>query len=80
MPRFLPEVFVSNAALASRVSRELKKGLLRKLGSRVYTTNLTEPKELLVKRHAWFIVGELFSGSVIKGNRLLLPSNSYDLT
>ena len=65
MTTFLPEVFVSNATLASYVSRELKKGRLRKLGSRVYTTNLTEPKELLVKRHAWFIVKELFPSSVI---------------
>lgn len=61
----LPEVFVSNAKLASRVSRELKKGHLRKLGSRVYTTNLTEAKELLIKRHVWFVVRELFPGSVI---------------
>lgn len=65
MSTFLPEVFVSNAALASRVARDLKKGLLRKLGSKIYTTNLTEPEELLVKRHAWFIVKELFPGSVI---------------
>ena len=65
MPIFLPEVFVSNAALAPTVSKELKKGRLRKLGSKVYTTNLTEPDELLIKRHAWFIVKELFPGSVI---------------
>ncbi len=65
MTKFLPEVFVSNAALASRVSKDLKMGKLRKLGSKVYTTNLTEPEELLVKRHAWFIVKELFPGSVI---------------
>lgn len=65
MTTFLPEVFVSNKTLASLVSREVKKGRLRKLGSRVYTTNLGESKELLVKRHAWLIIGELFSGSVI---------------
>ena len=65
MTTFFSEVFVSNTALAARVSKELKKGHLRKLGSRVYTTNLTESEELLVKRHAWFIVKELFPGSVI---------------
>ena len=52
MTTFLPEVFVSNSALASQVSRDLKRGRLRKLGSKVYTTNLTESDELLVKRHA----------------------------
>ena len=61
----MPEVFISNASLASQVSKSLKKGQLCKLGSRVYTTNLTEPKEILVRRHAWFIVKELFPGSVI---------------
>ncbi len=65
MTIFLPEVFVSNKELASRVSKDLKKGRIRKLGSKVYTTNLTESDELLVKRHAWFIVKELFPGSVI---------------
>ena len=65
MTIFLPEVFVSNAALASHISRELQRGRLRKIGSKVYTTNLTEPMEKLVKRHAWFIIKELFPGSVI---------------
>ncbi|HSX26120.1 MAG TPA: Fic family protein [Chlamydiales bacterium] len=65
MPKFLPEVFVSNAALASRVSRGVKSGVLRKLGSRVYTTNLKENPEVLVRRHAWFLVEELFPSAVI---------------
>ena len=65
MTTFLPEVFVSNTALAAVVSKELRRGRLRKLGSRVYTTNLTESEEILIRRHAWFIVKELFPGSVI---------------
>ncbi len=43
MTTFLPEVFVSNAALASRVFKELKKGLLRKLGSRVLYHQFIRP-------------------------------------
>jgi fido (protein-threonine AMPylation protein) len=65
MPKLLPEVFVSNTRLASWVSREMKGGRLRKLGSRVYTTNLKEPPEVLVRRHAWFLVEELFPAAVI---------------
>lgn len=65
MTKNLPEVFVSNAKIAYQVSKDLKKGLLRKLGSMVYTTNLKEPKELLVKRYVWFIVKELFPDAVI---------------
>ena len=65
MHKKLPEVFVSHAKMASQVSKELKKGGLRKLGSRVYTTNLIEAPELLIKRHMWFIVKELFPDAVI---------------
>ncbi len=65
MPKSLPEVFVSNASLASWVSREVKKGTLRKLGSRVYTTHLKAAPEVLVRRHAWFLVEELFPGAII---------------
>jgi Fic family protein len=65
MPKFLPEVFVSNAALAPQVSKGMKQGKLRKLGSRVYTTNLKEQAEVLVRRHAWFLVEELFPQAVI---------------
>ena len=65
MPKLLPEVFVSNASLASWVSKQSKKGLIRKLGSRVYTTNLKENPEVLVRRHAWFLVEKLFPAAVI---------------
>jgi hypothetical protein len=48
MPDFsaMPEVFVSDAGLAAAVSREVKRGALRKLSSRVYTCNLKDPLEL----------------------------------
>ncbi|MDE3045209.1 MAG: Fic family protein [Verrucomicrobiota bacterium] len=65
MPKSLPEVFVSNSAIASYVSKKLKTRELRKLGSRVYTTNLKEKPEVLIRRHAWFLVEELFPGAVI---------------
>jgi hypothetical protein len=65
MPKLLPEVFVSNAQTASYVSREVKRGKLRKIGSKVYTTNLKESPEILVRRHAWFLVESLFPGAVI---------------
>lgn len=65
MPKLLPEVFVSNASLASWVSRQIKKRQLRKLGTRVYTTNLKENPEVLVRRYAWFLVEKLFPGAII---------------
>jgi len=47
----LPEVFVSSKAMASAVSKAVKAGRLRKIGSRLYTQNMTEAPELIVKRN-----------------------------
>ena len=67
MPDFsaMPEVFVSNADLAAAVSRETKHGRLRKLGSRLYTRNLTEPPERIVQRNLWPLVAAYLPGALI---------------
>jgi len=67
MPDFsaMPEVFVSNAELATAVSRETKLGRLRKLGSRLYTRNLTEPPERIVQRNLWPLVAAYLPGALI---------------
>jgi hypothetical protein len=61
----LPEVFVSNAKLTDAVGRELKAGRLRKLASRLYTRNLRESPESLVRRNLWQLVAAYFPGALI---------------
>ena len=61
----MPEVFVSNAAIAAAVSRETKLGKLRKLGSRLYTRNLKEPPERIVQRNLWPLVAAYLPGALI---------------
>lgn len=67
MPDFstLPEVFVSNSDLAAAVSREVKAGRMRKLGSRLYTRNLKEQPEKLVRRNLWPLVDAYLPGALI---------------
>ena len=67
MPDFstMPEVFVSNADLATAVSREVKLGRLRKLGSRLYTRNLKDPPEKVVQRNLWPLVAAYLPGALI---------------
>ena len=67
MPDFskMPEVFVSNADLASAVSRESKRGTLRKLASRLYTRNLKDAPEEIVKRNLWPLVAAYLPGALI---------------
>ena len=61
----LPEVFVSRKEISSLVVREMKKGHLRKLAPRLYSKNLIEAPEKLIKRHLWSIIAALFPGALI---------------
>src|SRR5712691_9523216 len=51
--------------MSAPVSRAGAAGRLRKLGSRLYTTNLTEAPASLVRRHLWDITAGLFPGGLI---------------
>jgi hypothetical protein len=65
VPSPLPEIFVATPRLASRVSRDLKEGHLRKLAPSLYTTNVTEAPESLVRRQLWQVASLVFPGAVI---------------
>lgn len=68
MPDLLPkqpEVIVSDATTTGRVSRSVKSGKLRKLASRLYTSNLTDPPEAIVKRNLWHIVSQFAPEALI---------------
>ena len=67
MPDFsaMSEVFVSSADIAEAVSRAVKSGKLRKLGSRLYTRNFTDPPELIVRRNLWPLVAAYVPGALI---------------
>ena len=61
----MPEIFVSTSDTTIMVSRAVKSGELRKLASRLYTKNLSDLPEVIVKRHLWQIVGGYFPGALI---------------
>lgn len=60
-----PEVFPSSADLSTRVTRAARRGELRRIHGRIYTTNLADPLELVVRRHRWRVVDLLFPGAVV---------------
>lgn len=74
----LPEVFVSNSKLATWVSREVKKGHLRKLAPRLYTKNFTDSPEKLIKRHLWPIVASFFPSALIADRTAIENAPSKD--
>ncbi len=61
----MPEAFVSDTSITRVVSRAVKAGKLRKLASRLYTRNLTDPPEAVVGRNLWNIVAGYFPGALI---------------
>ena len=63
----LPEVLVSSVADGSVILiRSLRKeGLIRPLLPRVYTSNLTDTDQAIVKRNLWLLIGDLYPKSII---------------
>ena len=61
----LPEVFLSNAALTTAVSRATAKGILRQIGPKLYTSNFIDPPEAIVRRHLWPLVAAYVPGALI---------------
>ena len=61
----LPEAFVSHTAISRAVSRAVKAGELRRLASRLYTKNLDDPAEEVVRRNLWGIVAGYFPGALV---------------
>ena len=61
----MPEAFVSNAGISKEVHQRVAAGQLRKLASRLYTSNLEDPAEAVVRRNLWSIVAGYFPGAVV---------------
>ena len=70
----LQEVFLSASDTSSDVSQMVKAGTARKIGPRLYTSNMTETVEVIIARNRWQIVGLLAPGGVI-GFRTALESH-----
>ena len=74
----MPEAFVSDTAISREVSRSVKAGKLRKLASRLYTRNLTDPPEAVVRRNLWHIVAGYFPGALIADRTALENAPAED--
>lgn len=61
----LPEVFVSTADIKTAVSRAVTSGTLRQIGTKLYTSNLIDPPEAIVRRHLWQVVAAYLPNALI---------------
>jgi hypothetical protein len=73
-----PEVFLSKAATSRAVGRATKAGKLRKIGPRLYTRNIDEPLESLVRRSWQRIAFLYFPGAVVADRSAFEASPSAD--
>jgi len=67
IPIHLQEVIVgsSDLAISKKISKLEKDGKIRKIAPRLYTGNLEESPETIVRRNIFTILGKLFSGAVL---------------
>ncbi|HMJ01791.1 MAG TPA: Fic family protein [Conexibacter sp.] len=60
-----PEVFFSTTATSRAIRRLLAAGEIRHVAGRLYTRNVSDPLEAVVRRRVWDIAGGYFPGSTI---------------
>lgn len=75
-----PEIVLSTSD--SRESQALRRavqaGELRKIATRVYTSNLTDDPSEIIKRHRYFLISKLFPNAVISHASALVGGISSD--
>ena len=73
----MPEVFVSDGTISKAVHEAAERGELRKLASRLYTRNLDEDPEKLVRRNWYTLIASYYPDAVI-ADRTALESKPAD--
>ena len=72
------EAFVSYKSITHAESRTVKAGKLRKLASRLYTSNMADPPEAIVARNLWIVVAGYFPGALIADRTALENAPASD--
>src|SRR5262245_12277966 len=67
LPIHLQEVVFSSSdpKYSKQISKLEKAGKLRKIASRIYTSNFTEIPETIIRRNLFTILGKLYPGSML---------------
>jgi hypothetical protein len=77
-PADWPEAFVSDTTISRAVNRATAAGTLRRIGSRLYTRNLTDTPDAIVRRNLWQIVSGYFPGALIADRTALENAPAED--
>ena len=74
----LPEVFVSDGTISGAVYEAARRGQLRKLGTRLYTRNLDEDPERLVRRNWYTLIASYYPDAIIADRTALESKPAED--
>ena len=74
----IAEVFVSNTTTSRFVNKEVRQGRMRNIASRLYTTNLKDSPENIVRRNIWPIVAGFLPKALIADRTALRPEPARD--
>ena len=76
----LPEILIasSDKKISASITRLKKEGAIRKIASRVYTSNLTDTPESIVGRNLYRIIGLLYPGALISHRSAFELRPSFD--
>jgi hypothetical protein len=55
----------ADTRISTAISREVRAGRLRRIAPKLYTTNLKDPPESIVRRHLYRILAHYYPGSVV---------------
>ena len=71
----------SNKSDSVRITAMQKEGTLRKIAPKVYTTNMDEEREVIIKRNLFYVLGQLYPHAVISHRSAyeLKPTESGDI-
>ena len=61
----LPEVLISTNETKNLIAKRVARGRMRKLGPRLYTTDMTSDPKAIIRRHLWQIVAGYCPGAIL---------------
>lgn len=79
----LPEIIFasSDAAVSRQIGRLQKASLIRKIEKRIYTSNLTDEPNQIIRRNLFYIIGQLYPNAVLSYRSALeiRPTDKHNL-
>ena len=67
LPINLQEIILGspNSKISKQISKLLKEGKIRKIAPRIYSSNLTQPVEEIIRRNLFQILGNLYPNAIL---------------